>query len=78
MPVTDLVKEKELALAQTLIQSLAAPFEPEKYKRHAARAHGRDDREESCRPADYSRSKSRSARPLWWTSRKRCKRALPH
>jgi DNA end-binding protein Ku len=30
--VTDLVKEKELSLAQTLIQSLAAPFEPEKYK----------------------------------------------
>lgn len=30
--VTDLVKEKELTLAQTLIQSLAAPFEPEKYK----------------------------------------------
>jgi DNA end-binding protein Ku len=30
--VIDLVKEKELTLAQTLIQSLAAPFEPEKYK----------------------------------------------
>ncbi len=30
--ITDLVKEKELALAQTLIQSLAAPFEPEKYR----------------------------------------------
>jgi DNA end-binding protein Ku len=30
--ITDLVKEKELMLAQTLIQSLAAPFEPEKYK----------------------------------------------
>jgi DNA end-binding protein Ku len=30
--ITDLVKDKELALAQTLIQSLAAPFEPEKYR----------------------------------------------
>jgi DNA end-binding protein Ku len=30
--VIDLVKEKELALAQTLIESLAAPFEPEKYR----------------------------------------------
>jgi DNA end-binding protein Ku len=30
--VTDLVKDKELALAQTLIESLAATFEPEKYK----------------------------------------------
>ncbi|HYZ73273.1 MAG TPA: Ku protein [Chthoniobacterales bacterium] len=30
--MTDLVKDKELALAQTLIQSLAAPFEPEKYR----------------------------------------------
>src|SRR2546423_367075 len=29
---TDLVKEKELELAMTLIQSLQAPFEPEKYK----------------------------------------------
>ena len=28
---TALVKDKELALAQTLIESLAAPFEPEKY-----------------------------------------------
>jgi DNA end-binding protein Ku len=30
--VTDLVKDKELTLAQTLIESLAAPFEPEKYR----------------------------------------------
>lgn len=30
--VTDLVKDKELELAQTLIQSLAAPFQPEKYR----------------------------------------------
>ncbi len=30
--ITDLVKDKELALAQTLIESLEAPFEPEKYK----------------------------------------------
>jgi DNA end-binding protein Ku len=30
--ITDLVKEKELTLAQTLIQSLAAPFQPEKYR----------------------------------------------
>jgi DNA end-binding protein Ku len=30
--ITDLVKEKELTLAQTLIQSLAAPFEPAKYR----------------------------------------------
>src|SRR4051812_17848610 len=30
--ITDLVKDKELALAQTLIESLAAPFEPEKYR----------------------------------------------
>src|SRR4051794_34743987 len=30
--INDLVKEKELALAQTLIESLAAPFEPEKYR----------------------------------------------
>ena len=29
---TDLVKEKELGLAKMLIESLAAPFEPEKYK----------------------------------------------
>src|SRR4029077_12514763 len=28
----DLVKEKELALANTLIEALAAKFEPEKYK----------------------------------------------
>ncbi|MFL6416585.1 MAG: Ku protein [Bryobacteraceae bacterium] len=30
--VIDLVKDKELALAQTLIESLAAPFQPEKYR----------------------------------------------
>ena len=29
---TSLVKEKELELAKTLVESLAAPFEPEKYK----------------------------------------------
>jgi DNA end-binding protein Ku len=29
---TNLIKDKELDLARTLIESLAAPFEPEKYK----------------------------------------------
>jgi len=29
---TSLIKDKELALANTLIETLAAPFEPEKYK----------------------------------------------
>jgi DNA end-binding protein Ku len=29
---TNLIKDKELELARTLIESLAAPFEPEKYK----------------------------------------------
>jgi DNA end-binding protein Ku len=29
---TSLVKEQEVKLAETLVQSLAAPFEPEKYK----------------------------------------------
>ena len=65
-----LVKEKELALAQSLVEALAAEFEPEKYKDYYRENLLQIDRIQKRRPVKWSRRPNRG-RKRWWISSKR-------